>query len=108
MNEPYDINTDITNIRLKIVDIESDVKDNTYTINTIKETQTELAKETVEIIEIMANKSDENQINTMKAIDELKKSQKKWWRNLHWVIKLIIILFIISYIIGSYFAIARP
>lgn len=104
MNESYNINDDVTNIKLNIVDIESNVKTNRDNIQTIKESQTELAKETVDIIEVMAAKTDKNQINTMNAIEDLKKSQKNWWKNLNWFIKLIIVILILSYIAGSYLA----
>ena len=105
MKEPYDINTDVTNIKLTIVNIESNVRTNKDNIKKIKDSQTELAKETVDIIEIMANKTDANQIKTMKAIGDLQKSQKNWWKNLHLISKLIIIILILSYIAGSYLAV---
>jgi len=105
VSEPYDINNEVANIARKIVDIESDVKSHDDVIESIKNTQKILAEETVDIIDVIAKKTDENQIKTMNAIEDLKKSQKKWWTNLHWSVKLIIIFLILTYLAGSYLAI---
>lgn len=107
MNEQYDVKKDVTDIKIKISDIESDVKAQEDIILWVKKSQTILAQETVEIIEIIAGKADTNQITTMNAIDELKKSQKNWWKNLHWVVKMIFILFAVSYIAGSYYTVVK-
>ena len=107
MNDNYDVKKDVTDIKLKISGIESDVKAHEDIILWVKKSQTILAQETVEIIEIIADKADTNQINTMNAIDEFKKSQKNWWKNLHWVIKLIFILFAVSYIAGYYYTVVK-
>ena len=105
MNEPYDINKEVANIKKNIYTIESDVKDHEDIIESIKQKQKILAEETVDIIEKIAKKTDANQISTMNAIEDLKKSQKRWWKNLHWSIKLILILLLLSYLAGSYLAV---
>ena len=107
MNEPYDIKKDVADIKTVIVGLESDSKAHEDIIQGLKKSQTVLAKETVDIIEIIAKKTDENQIITMNAIDDLKKEQKKWWKNLPWPGKGIIILFSLIYIVGSYLAFTK-
>jgi len=104
VNEPYNIDSDVTDIKKIIGGLEADSKAQEDSIQCLKNSQTVLAKETVEIIEVIANKTDDNHITTMKAIEELKKEQKKWWKNLPWPGKLILIIFGLTYIVGSYFA----
>jgi len=104
VSEPYNINKEVTDIKTIIGGLESDSKAHEDIIQVLKKSQTVLAKETVDIIEIIANKTDANQISTMKAIDDLKKEQKKWWKNLPWPGKLIFIIFGLTYVVGSYFA----
>ena len=107
MGEPYDISKEITDIRTIIGGLESDSKAHEDIIRGLKKSQTVLAKETVDIIEIIANKTDANQISTMNALADLKTEQKKWWKNLPLTVKVIFIAFSLIYIVGSYFAYIR-